>query len=39
MGDRTINYNKSFAFIDQKNKVSAEITFNYVVCNPQETCC
>jgi len=30
MGDRTINYNKTFAFIDQKNKVSAEITFNYV---------
>jgi len=30
MGDRTINYTKSFALIDQKNKVSAEINFNYV---------
>jgi len=30
MGDRTINYNKSFTLIDQKNNVSAEVNFNYV---------
>jgi hypothetical protein len=29
MGDRTLNFMKSFTFTDQVNQITAEITFNY----------